>query len=185
MLRELRWRKGVCEHSGAPWGGHTQGSREELQGVASKVGGREVLKSGGLTRESGLGVASRPPGRRSRETLTLGPEGPGQVDGWEGGRKQESRRQGACAGEPATRRGRGRPGSYGCGQTWSRSVGRESACNAGDSGSTPGWGRSPGEGNGHPVQCSCLENFHGHRSLAGYCFLTSGTWSFLILVQNC
>ena len=31
-----------------------------------------------------------------------------------------------------------------------------------------GWGRSPGEGNGNPLQYSCLENPHGHRSLAGY-----------------
>ena len=30
--------------------------------------------------------------------------------------------------------------------------------NAGDSGSIPGWGRSPGEGNGKPLQYSCLEN---------------------------
>ena len=30
--------------------------------------------------------------------------------------------------------------------------------NAGDTGSIPGWGRSPGEGNGNPLQCSCLEN---------------------------
>ena len=33
-----------------------------------------------------------------------------------------------------------------------------SACNAGDLGSIPGSGRSPGEGNGNPLQCSCLEN---------------------------
>ena len=33
----------------------------------------------------------------------------------------------------------------------------ESACNAGDLGSIPGWGRSPGERNGNPLQCSCLE----------------------------
>ena len=32
----------------------------------------------------------------------------------------------------------------------------------------PGLGRSPGEGNGHPLQYSCLENSHGQRSLAGY-----------------
>ena len=37
------------------------------------------------------------------------------------------------------------------------SVGRESACNAGDLGSIPGSGRSPGEGNSHPLQHSCLE----------------------------
>ena len=32
------------------------------------------------------------------------------------------------------------------------------ACNEGDLGSIPGWGRSPGEGNGNPLQYSCLEN---------------------------
>ena len=37
------------------------------------------------------------------------------------------------------------------------SDGNESACNAGDPGSIPGLGRSPGEGNGHPLQCSSLE----------------------------
>ena len=34
----------------------------------------------------------------------------------------------------------------------------ESTCNAGDSGSIPGSGRSPGEVNGNPLQCSCLRN---------------------------
>ena len=38
------------------------------------------------------------------------------------------------------------------------SVGKEAACYAGDSGLIPGWGRSPGEGNGNPLQYSCLEN---------------------------
>ena len=38
------------------------------------------------------------------------------------------------------------------------SVGVESACNAGDPGSIPRLGRSPGEGNGNPFQYSCLEN---------------------------
>ena len=38
------------------------------------------------------------------------------------------------------------------------SVGQESACNAGDPGSIPGSGRSPGEGNVNPLQYSCLEN---------------------------
>ena len=33
-----------------------------------------------------------------------------------------------------------------------------SACNAGDLGSIPGLGRSHGEGNGNPLQYSCLEN---------------------------
>ena len=48
------------------------------------------------------------------------------------------------------------------------SYGKESACNVGDLGSISGSGRSPGEGNGNPLQYSCLENPHGQRSLAGY-----------------
>ena len=39
-----------------------------------------------------------------------------------------------------------------------RSVGKESACNAGDLGLIRGLGRFPGEGNGNPLQYSCLEN---------------------------
>ena len=38
------------------------------------------------------------------------------------------------------------------------SDGKASAYNAGDLGSIPGLGRSPGEGNGNPLQYSCLEN---------------------------
>ena len=50
---------------------------------------------------------------------------------------------------------RGFPGS---------SDGKASACNSGDLGSIPGSGRSPGEGNGNPLQYSC----HGWWSLVGY-----------------
>ena len=45
--------------------------------------------------------------------------------------------------------------------SWGFSGGAEvkaSACNVGDLGSIPGSGRSPGEGNGNPLQYSCLEN---------------------------
>ena len=38
------------------------------------------------------------------------------------------------------------------------SNGKQSACNVGDLGSFPGLGRSSGEGNGNPLQYSCLEN---------------------------
>ena len=38
------------------------------------------------------------------------------------------------------------------------SVGKESTCNAGDPGLIPGSVRSPGEGNGDPLEYSCLEN---------------------------
>jgi len=40
---------------------------------------------------------------------------------------------------------------------------------AGDTGSTPGSGRSPGEGNGNPLQYSCLENS-----------MDKGAWSFIV-----
>ena len=38
------------------------------------------------------------------------------------------------------------------------SDGKESSCNAGDTGSIPGSKRSPGKGNGNPLQYSCLGN---------------------------
>ena len=47
-------------------------------------------------------------------------------------------------------------------------AGKESACNVGDLGSILGLGRSPGGGHSNPLQCSCLENPRGQRSLAGY-----------------
>ena len=50
-------------------------------------------------------------------------------------------------------------------QTWAvspgfpgGSAGKESACNAGDLDSIPGFGRTPGEGKGYPLQYSGLEN---------------------------
>ena len=48
------------------------------------------------------------------------------------------------------------------------SDGKESACNAGDLGSIPVFGRSPGGGHGNSLQYSYLGNSHGQRSLAGY-----------------
>ena len=48
------------------------------------------------------------------------------------------------------------------------SVGKESACNAGDPCLIPGLGRPPGGGHGNPLQYSCLENPRGQRSLVGY-----------------
>ena len=49
----------------------------------------------------------------------------------------------------------------GLGQEWGFPGGskvKASACNAGHLGSIPGLGKSPGEGNGNPLQSSCLEN---------------------------
>ena len=54
---------------------------------------------------------------------------------------------------------------------------RKPACNAGDLGSIPGSGRSPGEGNGYPFQYSCLENPMDRgaslRKFKKYCSKTS------------
>ena len=48
------------------------------------------------------------------------------------------------------------------------SDGKESTCQSRDMGLIPWLGRSPGEGNGNPLQYSCLENSHGQRGMAGY-----------------
>ena len=45
-----------------------------------------------------------------------------------------------------------------CSSAFGGSDGKASACNAEDPGLIPGSGRSPGEGNGNPLQYSCLEN---------------------------
>ena len=47
-------------------------------------------------------------------------------------------------------------------------LGKDSASNAGDLDVILGSRSSPGEGNGNPLQYSCLEKSHGLRSLAGY-----------------
>ena len=44
---------------------------------------------------------------------------------------------------------------------------KASASNVGDPGSIPGSGRSPGEGNGNPLQCSCLKNPRDRGGLVG------------------
>ena len=56
---------------------------------------------------------------------------------------------GVCSSVIATFLGLNSPGG---------SDGKECACNAGDLGPIPGSGRSSGEGNGNPLQASCLEN---------------------------
>ena len=45
---------------------------------------------------------------------------------------------------------------------------KESACSTGDLGLISGLGRSPGGGNGNPLQYSCLKNPHKQRSVTGY-----------------
>ena len=48
------------------------------------------------------------------------------------------------------------------------SDGKASVYNVGDPGSIPGWGRSPGEENGNPLQYSCPENPMDGGALVGY-----------------
>ena len=64
--------------------------------------------------------------------------------GWESGQERGSRRRG-----------------YMYTYSWfpGGSDGKEPACNVGDPDLIPGLGRSPGEGNGNPLQYSCLKNF--------------------------
>ena len=69
---------------------------------------------------------------------------------------------GAEHGNPATSRPRDLI-FFPCG-----SAGKESSRSAGDLGSIPGLGRSPGEGKGYPLQYSGPETPHGQRSLMGY-----------------
>ena len=48
------------------------------------------------------------------------------------------------------------------------SDGKESACDAGDTGLILGSGRPPGGGHGDPLQYSCLENSEDRRATVGY-----------------
>ena len=68
------------------------------------------------------------------------------------------------------------------------SDGKASAYNAGDPGLIPGLGRSPGEGNGNPLQYSCLENpMDGGAWLApvhGVAKSLTGLSNFTIIITN-
>ena len=81
------------------------------------------------------------------------------------------------------------------------SDGKESACNAGDLGSIPRSGRSPGEGNGYPLQYSCLQNSmdrgtmgsqrvrhdgatHTHKAYILYCVWPIGFYLVSLLVSK-
>ena len=59
------------------------------------------------------------------------------------------------------------------------SDGKESACNAGDLGWIPGLGRSPGEGNGNPLQYSCPENPMDRRACRATVHGIAKSWTRL------
>ena len=54
---------------------------------------------------------------------------------------------------------------------------KESTCNAGDLGSIPGLGKSPGGGPNNPLRYSCLENRHGQRGLGSYSAQDGREWA--------
>ena len=54
---------------------------------------------------------------------------------------------------------------------------RESAYNAGDLGSIPGLGRSPGRGHGDPLQYSCLENPMDREDWTGIVHSVTKSWT--------
>ena len=70
---------------------------------------------------------------------------------------------------------------------------KASACNAGDLGSIPGLGRSPGEGTGNPLQYSCLENLMDreawwatvHRVAKSWTGLSDFTFTFMMIELRC
>ena len=59
------------------------------------------------------------------------------------------------------------------------SNGKESACSVGDLGSIPGLGRSPGGGNGNPLQYSCLENSTDREAWMATAHRISQSWTQL------
>ena len=59
------------------------------------------------------------------------------------------------------------------------SSGKESACNVGNLGSVPGLGRSPGGGNGNPLQYSCLENLMDRGALQATVHGVTSSWTWL------
>ena len=66
--------------------------------------------------------------------------------------------------------------------------GKEFACNAGDPGSIPGLGSSPGEGNGNTLQYSCLENSMDRGGWLATVHGITKSWAQLntrAQIQNC
>ena len=64
------------------------------------------------------------------------------------------------------------------------SDGKESANNAGDAGSIPGLGRSPGEGNGNPYQYSCLENSTDRGAWQATVYAVTKRWTSCIPINT-
>ena len=65
------------------------------------------------------------------------------------------------------------------------SVSKESTCNAGHTGSIPGSGRSAGEGIGHPLQYSCLENSMDYTGSVCVCVCVRVRTCVFLFWHNC
>ena len=64
------------------------------------------------------------------------------------------------------------------------SAGKESACNVGGLGLIPGLGRSPGEGNGYPLQYSGLENPMDYTGLSDFQYANTPKLLLLIIINS-
>ena len=142
-----------CHLCGGAWGGEHKGSTgtsEEQRRLSSgapvmspEVGGRTPFNSHNASAKR-MSPSSLQIKKRRSERLSKGPKSRVKL-------KSVFSRAVTC--------GRKNNGlltmsmGFPCG-----SAGKESACNAGDLGSMPGLGRSPGEGKGYPLQYSGLEN---------------------------
>ena len=62
--------------------------------------------------------------------------------------------------------------------------GKESACNVGDLGSIPGWGRCPGEGNGYLLHCQGNPTDRGAWRTTVHGVTKSWTWLTLLTIQH-
>ena len=132
--------------SAVPSGGQTPGprcgggGRPEHSAPWRQPGGQQELP--GWRRGIGARAAVHCPGSWSSPSCSAGPLGPGV-----GSQVLLPSRRSTWVGTLPFHLGFPRS-----------SVSKESACSAGDPGSIPGSGRSPGEGNSNPLQDSCLEN---------------------------
>ena len=64
------------------------------------------------------------------------------------------------------------------------SIGKESACNMGDLDSIPGLGRFPGEGNGNPLQYSCLKNPMNRGAWQATIYGVAQSWTLLSVSEH-
>ena len=105
-------------------------------------------------------TAGRPGVRQESNQQIFNPVGQGEPVGLEHLQKSQPMARRQVSLQTSTRRA-----NQACGHLLSirgfpgGSDSKDSACNAGNPDSVPGWGRSPGGGHGNPLQCSCLENF--------------------------